>query len=1707
MKKIARKARPLAKKVAPIKSTSGRGFAVEDRVAAVGAAAMLLGRSPFPVFPGRLIRMSFQVRPDGWHFEDILFTFEREVGSYQAGTSVRSKREISSRSISADVKDALGAQFLYAEPFRRGTDRLALVSATHEPKVTEAIRALSEAAVGDASALPRRIEEPGTFNETAQALYRDLDAHFKTHGVPVDAAAAFASFDLLELDMADFERSEPEPGRQLCAELLHDPSEANVSGLWEALVTECQKQKHQRGYLDLDRVLKVVRPRFRLKAYPHDIPDWEIIDRETRGQLERIPDRTAGVLVPRAAAKEPIARAVAAHPVTTVVGPSGCGKSSLLKQWLPGSGYAVQVWTKVSAWPRPEAGNLAHALGLDGLELELPGLFQRVAGSGLLVIDAVEHCVDEARLSVLAQVIGLARPKDPDTPWHVVLLVRAEDWGRVRESLARKSGGLPVHVEPLADFTAEDVTLVARAVPGLASLARQPRLESVLRKAKILSLVADHLQAGGTVDPKDLAGESHLALWWWLARVRTGPKQALRARAMETLVAQQAEFMQHAVPEAKFEPALLEAFEELVKDGVCVRRGEALAVQHDLYADWTRLQLLIREGEKWLDYAKARLTSPWWHRAIRLYAIWLLEQPGGGPAAWAAQVNTLGQKDDSSQLIGDLFVEAPLLSAAPAENLRAVWPSLAAVGGNLLHRMLERLRQTGTFPNETLIELLQKEGGFPREELVAHFRLPYPQYWLPLIIVLHEHQFEAANLAPVAVARTAFAWLQMLPKGWPGCRQAAELAIAVAQPFAAGPKKEVWFPKQEEEQIIYRALLASVHERPSEVARLTRVLAGLRPASGGRFGKRWITRSEGFSAHMVHGGVTYEVPPPWPGGPYDRGKTRFTELVLQTNAIDPVIAADPALARELLLAAHIPERDVERGHRRDRFEPEGMVHDYSLQAPFYTRGSFLKLLQASPAEGRRLVVDLVNHYTDRWMEWSHHGGSVRAGTQVWKGDGTLYLAYRGATHIHPLITSALMALEKYLLDKIDRKESIAGDLRYLRANSRSLAIAGVLVALGKKVPALLFKELWPFVASPELQTTEFHSFALSGRITARSVATPERQLKEDWDNLPVHRMALHDVCRQSLPYAVARPKLKQLAARWRKLLANPKKLTVDAFTLHKLAEQFDPGNWAKRKEGENQVWEYTAPQSLLKAAERRSAERGDNLLPLLTVPVNCRTLLNERKSLTDGQLDSFYAQLDTLPRGQVPDDDGKHVLGSLADAQCAIIAVLVNLGREWLDRQPDKAERCGGILRQHLAAPPPPRAHIYDHSPFDMTWENFCAEAAPYFLARNPADAGWRAAVADLLGRPHLQTARVLFRRTAGLQPQLGVVFDQLLDLGVWVAAARHVTDFTEHGQPPALDWDAWWQEKQAEFVAGKVPPLPDDWSVIDVGAADGRHRDRSFGSPVKVGLIVSALDSLALAPGVGWGRVHGLHRRLLDALVNAVPLTLGKSERPELPTDPEVQALFLLGAHLARVEDAGERRRYWEPLLSRGAPAAHHIKYFLQSFLSTGANNPTTAFTDGWKEIVAWAEEAPAWKFTDKGPHYEMRGLWRDLLALGGALPTATITAMKDYYERWAGHDLRDRSSAPRFINFLQAPAALPLLNAGLRWLDQAFDLPPDKRWGFRELAPGLSAFLQWAWTNHEQRIRGEPEAFAAFRQLLVRLAAEQEQSALALLTTLSAG
>lgn len=58
--------------VATAKQTGGGGFLYEDRVNAYFLACMLTGTPPFNKEYGIIEKIKFQVRADGWFFDDVL---------------------------------------------------------------------------------------------------------------------------------------------------------------------------------------------------------------------------------------------------------------------------------------------------------------------------------------------------------------------------------------------------------------------------------------------------------------------------------------------------------------------------------------------------------------------------------------------------------------------------------------------------------------------------------------------------------------------------------------------------------------------------------------------------------------------------------------------------------------------------------------------------------------------------------------------------------------------------------------------------------------------------------------------------------------------------------------------------------------------------------------------------------------------------------------------------------------------------------------------------------------------------------------------------------------------------------------------------------------------------------------------------------------------------------------------------------------------------------------------------------------------------------------------------------------------------------------------------------------------------------------------------------------------------------------------------
>ena len=103
------------------------------------------------------------------------------------------------------------------------------------------------------------------------------------------------------------------------------------------------------------------------------------------------------------------------------------------------------------------------------------------------------------------------------------------------------------------------------------------------------------------------------------------------------------------------------------------------------------------KGSKISDYLTARISSPLWHKAVRLYGVHLLEQEGA--EAWWIAFERFAELSDGGVAIQDLLLEALVFAANPLTHFAALWDHLSRDGGQLLRRCLGRFLSVATRPN------------------------------------------------------------------------------------------------------------------------------------------------------------------------------------------------------------------------------------------------------------------------------------------------------------------------------------------------------------------------------------------------------------------------------------------------------------------------------------------------------------------------------------------------------------------------------------------------------------------------------------------------------------------------------------------------------------------------------------------------------------------------------------------------------------------------------------------------------------------------------------------------------------------------------------------------------------------------------------------------------------------------------------------------
>jgi hypothetical protein len=1733
----------------PVKSTGGAGFAFETKVDAYFAAAMLAHGDAFRL--GKIGRLEFQRRADGWLLDDLAVTLETSGGQAHCAVSVKSGIQFSGGRAPADFVEPAWEQFRGdgCAAYDRDRDLLALACPPLDGRVRADLVELQRLArEQDPAELAARLEAPGYVSEERRRLFESFacpPALAAQHGASrADTARLLRQVRVIEFDWEAVDSRSLDTALNWCRRSLVERDADDAARLWDAILAITGRTATAGGHLEWTPLVDELAPSFQL-IYRLDVAtDWDVLQELTGRSLDFASDHLGAVHLERSAEAGELAAASSEHRFVAVLGRSGAGKTALTKTWATALSEAL-------LWLRPPdlrelTASLKHSLQDVLRGSPMP--------AGLIVLDGLDGAPDERTVEEVAHLLMLVERDDALSRWRVVVTCQTQEWPRVLERLARlRVGAIPWKSVDVGPITPAELQIVAKEYPALRSLlhAGTPLVQNL----KMLDVVARHIVKPDQPTPS-LASEASFSSGFWTGYVLAHPNGRQRAEFLKRLAEHQADHLE--LETSLRDVADVEVIDDIARDGICFVTDERVSFAHDLLGDCVRHHILVGDRHDLSTYLANRLDSPLWHRAVRLYATGLLEDNADvGP--WTQAFRSFGGSAEG--VLQDLFLEAIVFSARPAELLERAWPELERDNGALLRRLLRRFQHVATFPNPTIMALFRD-----MPDLAGHAetmsRLPILTLWLPVLRGLGRHEDSVLGLASHQVAQLTDTWLRQTPAEWPERGTAARLALAAGQrmfDFKSDDQPRVMkIVDGDVDQVGYRAALAAAAELPDEVGRLALKLCAR------------SSDTLPLECEYTSMGTTRRAPSPWPDGPRNRVDSAFRKLCLTTpDALVPLMAAAPEVASEVLLALLIaPPRFREPYALRDLDEELALEDVYEWRMPeLPTNGPFLPLLNTAPDETIDMILRLVNFATERRVARftgddgvaPHVTVPLGGGDSDWLGDAQMYPWYRGEGAPRALVVP-VMALEQWLYTQQDNGVDIEPYLARILEGSRSIVFAGLLAAVGCRRPALLVGTLRPLLAVLEFifWDRDYKFIAQQTQLWQMGLVLQNdvvRRTAIEWNTLE-HR--LKDLMTAAIPLLLTDAHMQSffvsVLEEWREEARRLDEDGGDSLPIRNVIAQFDLTNYGhETDENGTGYWQYIPPEEIRRESE--AALRELNQAQAFTqFPMRCRMLLDGKASLDQFDLETFWGQLQELAARNPSQEEEGTV--DRDDVACGGAAVLILRHRDWLVQFPDRRAWCVDALLEAAEKGTRPRG-ILDSPRGIVPWsaDYFCSEALPHLWADAPTDRRLRRAVAALARPGRYPAIAALFYAASTRRDDLGDDFARLQHYGLLVAGfemadvrikqredrRRYRTRRGVGGRAAALLHDQFRgptaERRRLErdrrrategFVNSSLETKLPAWGGrVDLTQAGrpaegtGRSRRRQGRSELDMEYVQHAF---AWLPPLAEARDETEREAIIrfwheaeQMLVTRLGQDMGPDDEVDgTPYESDGWVIRGVAGTIAGMRPEEEPRTMWEPLLRFGSAAHYWIEDFLREWMEVGLSGervPST-FVSIWRDMIGFTRDAPSWQAEHgRGWAYAAEHRWTlmglDYLTQRRWLAhhSALVSEMRAEYEDWAITELGNAEAAEHFVEFLKLEAAQPLLESGVVWLAEADAASMSGRYRRQEELPQrLAELLDRVWRQDRTVLRREPVA-KAFRDLLRGLVNRQVPMALALADRIRTG
>lgn len=1493
--------------------------------------------------------------------------------------------------------------------------------------------------------------------------------------------------------------------------------------------------------------------------------DWPALERASHEAAERILLDIGGEIeLPFFEDFYRIAKILNGENSLVILGNSGSGKSSIVRRLAASPGrFDRYVWLNSEVLNQPTISEVGRILGLRHSLTDI--LLTNTAKRPLLILDAIESLSDSG-VSNAARTIGTLR-QNGSKVWRILITTQPEGWEDLAFRLQRAGVQLDCFsVIQIEGPSTDDVKFVLRSMPTLVPIAFRGNLPTILNNLKLLDHLARQTKLRPIDDSISWVGFSQVVDWIWEGWTGGGADKYARGEVLKSLGKSEAEGLRRGLSLSCIDSAQLVMLPALKNEAKVLEiRDEKIFFYHDLIADWARYRVLVGEEDFLPTYIRKLSTNPKWNEAIRIAGQRTLDRNDETGTKWIAIVSQLSDGSPEGEAARDLFLDAATLSTNAGNHLEKLWPHLIAEKAQLLDRLLKRFLHVATVPDKRIISLTTRDEK-SRRQLAGLIRLPVWNHWWPVLAWICKRKSELIQLVPETLASLCQVWLKNTRAPEEGQqafwfrREMAEIVLALARELQARNEEGGYNP--EAEKTTYEALLMAAFDFPDEVGQISLELSCRRDYSpfilerreaylqaqarrqeelerNPEYRKRWEERAPLFHSPIPRGPLR----DPWPDGPTNHPNRQFQKIALAEFSLVPLIIRHPEIAAELILSLCIepPKHEMDDHYNFSSSEDWcGLQHDHDGTPAMYSEGPFHIFLLIKPDCALDMIIKLVNFATERFCNYMKRNDRnevfeitvpLPSGDATWLGDKRIYGFFRSETFNTKLLSSALMAVEKWLYDQIDKDENIDKWIEQILQQSRSVAFLGLLAEIGKKKSSIFEGKLLPLFGV--WQIFQWDQARLIGESDlwrfSMSNWVPHGEEKfnqvKQWHTLPHRKEDIQKIA--TLLFfnnQTVRDFFNTMYDKW----------TLNESTRNQtkyIAERFNIKNYSlvKNEDAQRIDVNFSWPDYMKEETELalRQSEYG---MLLLSFPFRCRQILDGELNLPNESIDEFWSQIQTI--ATMPKHDFEVERPSQrTDAICGGIAVFFALHREWLESNPENEEWCLNYIFQTLSNPPMFGELDREDAIGNSSWDTFAGETAVRLLAENQQNDYFREAVALGVLTFHEEATRATLSCAFELRHRLGSEFTRILNLSLLWSTLRHLRPENQRKENMQR-WLRWVERLIQRYIECTIPieilPIK---RLKHAGkrlyALAWHKRQREGKNEYEPGELYwnPGINGPLLQKSLSWleraelndpylpERLAGdLALELLEySLACAKPKSknLERYGKSDIPDKMDNWVFDILCRFISK-ESVGTASRYWHHIFDAGPYLHNWPSFFLMSWFATGLKTSCNLneFSTHWGAMIDYVLQHEEWNNELAPDFYELHEVRRKLMCIDGFSVRilennefgVVIDSLAPRYDLWRQHYLKGENSIAGFCRFLKYPAAKNLRLRGLLWVKEAIENEKHYSSIYKHMENALMNFISELWTEHRYDIQSDSTLKNAFLYILTWLAQGQNASALEL-------